>query len=54
MTKETHGYRIVPRSMGVSSQYALLVVDRDGMPYLPPTRFYHEMTEILVDQTDGY
>ena len=51
MSKETYRYRIVPRPRGVSSPYALLVVDGDGIPHLPLTRFYLEMQEGFSEGT---
>jgi hypothetical protein len=51
MPKKTDVFRVVPRPRGVSSQYALLIVDGCGMPHLPLTYFYSEMQEGFSDGT---
>ena len=40
MSQTMEGFRSVPRPEGVTSRYALVVVDGDGKPHLPLTRFY--------------
>src|SRR5438445_13019438 len=51
MTITTHAFRTVARPAGVSSRYALLVVDGDGRPHLPLTQFYHDTQHALSDGT---
>ena len=51
MTITTHTFRTVARPEGASSRYALLVVDGDGRPHLPLTRFYHDTQQALSDGT---
>ena len=51
MTGATHAFRTVARPEGVSSRYALLVVDGDGRPHLPLTQFYHDTQQALSDGT---
>lgn len=41
----------VPRPPGVSSPYSLLVVDGEGKPHLPLTKFYKKMTQWRADGT---
>ena len=40
MSQIIGSFRTVPRPEGVTSRYALVVVDGDGRPHLPLTRFY--------------
>ncbi len=51
MTITTHTFHTVARPEGVSSRYALLVVDGDGRPHLPLTQFYHDTQQALSDGT---
>jgi hypothetical protein len=51
MTSITHSFRTVERPEGVSSRYALLVVDCDGKPHLPLTQFYHDIQQALSGGT---
>ncbi len=51
MLQIAHRFGTVPRPPGVSSPYSLLVVDGEGKPHLPLTRFYQKMTQWLADGT---
>jgi integrase len=51
MLQIAHCFGIIPRPPGVSSPYALLVVDEEGMPHLPLTVFYKKMAEWHADGT---
>lgn len=47
MYQNSQRFRLVPRPEGVSSRYSLLVVDGDGRPHLPLTRFYDKASQQL-------
>jgi integrase len=47
MYQNSQRFRLVPRPEGVSSHYSLLVVDGDGRPHLPLTRFYDKASQNL-------
>jgi integrase len=49
MTDTQGVFRIVPRPEGVESSYSLIVVDPEGRPHLPLTRFYAQTAQILSD-----
>lgn len=51
MLQITECFEIVPRPPGISSPYALLVVDGEGKPHLPLTIFYKKMTQWHADGT---
>jgi integrase len=44
-------FRIVPRPEGTKCCYSLIVVDPEGRPHLPLTRFYAQTAQILSDGT---
>jgi integrase len=44
-------FRAVSRPEGVASRYQLIVVDPEGRPHLPLTRFYEQTTQVLSDGT---
>jgi integrase len=49
MYQTERGFRAVSRPEGVSSRYALVVVDGDGRPHLPLTKFYDLACQGLTD-----
>ena len=49
MIQTAHTFRAVPRPKGVLSCYSLIVIDGDGRPHLPLTRFYYETQQALSD-----
>src|SRR5438105_2929023 len=49
MLNKTDLFRIVPRPEGVTSRYSLVVVDGEGKPHLPLTRFYDKAQQGLSD-----
>lgn len=51
MLQISSGFHTVPRPKGVTSRYFLLVVDGEGRPHLPLTRFYDKAKQWLADGT---
>jgi len=51
MVKKLGGFYVVSRPPGISSKYTLIVVDGEGKPHLPLTRFYKETQQALSDGT---
>lgn len=51
MLNKTDLFRAVPRPEGVTSRYSLVVVDGEGRPHLPLTRFYEKALQGLSDGT---
>src|SRR5258708_30589995 len=51
MLNKTDLFRVVPRPEGVTSRYSLVVVDGEGRPHLPLTRFYEKALQGLSDGT---
>ncbi len=51
MLNKTGPFRIVPRPEGVTSRYSLVVVDGEGKPHLPLTRFYEKAQQGLTEGT---
>src|SRR5260370_37171200 len=51
MIQTAHTFRAVPRPKGVLSCYSLIVIDENGRPHLPLTRFYYETQQALLDGT---
>jgi integrase len=49
MSQTVGGFRAVPRPEGVTSRYSLVVVDGEGWPHLPLTRFYDLARQGLSD-----
>lgn len=49
MSKKTNLFHAIQRPEGVSSCYSLVIVDGDGRPHLPLTRFYYETQQVLSD-----
>ncbi len=51
MLNKTGLFHAVPRPEGVTSRYSLVVVDSEGKPHLPLTRFYEKAQQGLADGT---
>ena len=49
MFQNANVFRVVPRPEGVMSHYSLVVVDGEGRPHLPLTRFYGKAQQGLSD-----
>lgn len=49
MLNKTGMFRAVPRPEGVTSHYSLVVVDGEGRPHLPLTKFYDKARQGLSD-----
>ena len=46
---KSHAFRVVSRPPDISSRYTLVVVDGDGRPHIPLTRFYDETKQAISD-----
>ena len=51
MFRSTNTFRLVPRPEGVTSSYLHIVVDVEGNPHLPLTRFYDKVNQWLSQGT---
>src|SRR5258708_36568798 len=49
--KRPQQFRFVRRPEGVTSRYAGVVVDGNGLPHPPLTIFYHELQQSFADGT---